>query len=178
VNDALLVVDVVNTFRHEDGETLLASFRQRLATMTDVLSTARDDRNLPVLYVNDAHRDWTGDAPRFVRRAIEDGDGGDVVEALAPRDDDPFLFKGRYSVFDSTPLTLVLESLDAERVLLMGASTEGCIVQSAIDGRELGLKVTILTGACATADEELERVALAYAERVGGVRLAAGLDGR
>jgi nicotinamidase-related amidase len=178
VNDALLVVDVVTTFRHDDGDALLASFRQRLETMTGALSGARADRGLPLLYVNDAHGDWTGDAPAFVRRAIEEGEGGDVVEALAPRDGEPFLFKGRYSVFDSTPLALVLGSLEIERVLLMGASTEGCIVQSAIDGRELGLKVTILTEACATADESLEQVALAYAERVGGCRLAAGLDGR
>jgi len=63
-------------------------------------------------------------------------------------------------------------------VLLMGASTEGCVVQSAIDGRERGLKVTILTGACATADESLEQVALAYAERVGGCRLSPDLDDR
>jgi nicotinamidase-related amidase len=178
VKDALLVVDVVNTFRHEGGETLLASFRQRLSAMTHALAAARDDRGLPVLYVNDAHGDWTGDAQRFVRRAIEEDEGADAVEALAPHHDDPFLFKGRYSIFDSTPLMLVLESLEVERALLMGASTEGCIVQSAIDGRELGLKVTILTGACATTDEELEQVALAYAERVGGVRLAVGLDGR
>jgi nicotinamidase-related amidase len=178
VKDALLVVDVVNTFRHDDGGVLLASFEQRIGTMNRVLSDARADPDLPVIYVNDACGDWTGNAPRFVKRAIEDGEGGDVVEALEPRGDEPFLFKGRYSAFDSTPLTLVLESLEVERVLLMGASTEGCVVQSAIDGRELGLKATILTGACATADETLERVALAYAERVGGVRLSAGLGDR
>lgn len=38
-----------------------------------------------------------------------------------------------------------------------------------------GLKARILTEACATADEELERVALAYAEQVGGVRLTPSL---
>jgi nicotinamidase-related amidase len=178
MKDALLVVDVVNTFRHEDGDALLASFRQRLETMSSVRADARADSGLPVIYVNDAHGDWTGDAPRFVRQAIDDGEGGDVVGALAPGGEEPFLFKGRYSVFDSTPLALVLEALEVERVLLMGASTEGCIVQSAIDGRDLGLKVTILTGACATADKELERLALAYAERVGGVRLTTGLDDR
>jgi hypothetical protein len=39
--------------------------------------------------------------------------------------------------------------------------------QSAIDARELGLKATILGPACATADDELERIALAYAAEVG-----------
>jgi len=31
VKDALLLVDVINDFRHEDGEALLASFRRRHA---------------------------------------------------------------------------------------------------------------------------------------------------
>jgi nicotinamidase-related amidase len=46
-----------------------------------------------------------------------------------------------------------------------------CVVQSAIDARELGFKVTILAGACATTDEELERLAFEYAERVVRARV-------
>jgi transposase-like protein len=40
--------------------------------------------------------------------------------------------------------------------------------------RELDLKATILASACATVDEELERLALNYAERVAGIRVEAG----
>lgn len=54
----------------------------------------------------------------------------------------------------------------------MGAATEGCAVQSGIDGRELGFRVTILAGAGASPDEELGQIALAYAERVGGIPVA------
>jgi hypothetical protein len=36
------------------------------------------------------------------------------------------------------------------------------------------LKATILASACATVDEELERLALDYAERVAGIRIEAG----
>jgi nicotinamidase-related amidase len=175
VRDALLVIDVVNSFRHEDGGSLLASFRSRLAGMTDALAAARAE-DLPVIYVNDAHNDWRGDAPRFVKQAIDAGRGGDVVESLAPRVDERFVFKPRYSAFDHTPLELILQADRVERVLLTGAATEGCIVQTAIDARELGHKATILAPACATADEDLERIALAYAAEVGGIRIAARLD--
>ena len=61
--------------------------------------------------------------------------------------------------------------LEGRRVLLVGAATEGCIVQTAIDARELGLKASILVDACATTDPDLEAVALRYAESVVGVRL-------
>ena len=61
-------------------------------------------------------------------------------------------------------------------MLLAGAATEMCIVQTAIDARELGLKVTILASACATVDPEDEAVALEYAERVVGARVERALD--
>jgi nicotinamidase-related amidase len=175
VKDALLVVDVVNSFRHEDGGSLLASFRSRLGGMTAALAAARA-ADLPVIYVNDAQDNWRGDAPRFIRQAIDAGEGGDVVEALAPRVGEPFVFKPRYSAFDHTPVELILDADRVERILLAGAATEGCVVQSAIDARELGLKATILGSACATANEELERIALAYAAKVGGIRIATSLD--
>lgn len=40
------------------------------------------------------------------------------------------------------------------------------VVQTAIDARELGLKVTILADACASVDQGDAELALAYAERV------------
>ena len=57
--------------------------------------------------------------------------------------------------------------------MLIGAATEGCVVQSGIDARELGFKITILADACATNDPDLEEVALRYAEEVGGMRVSA-----
>jgi nicotinamidase-related amidase len=51
-----------------------------------------------------------------------------------------------------------------------------CIVQTAIDARELGLKVTILASACATVDPDDEAIALEYAERVVGARVEWELD--
>jgi nicotinamidase-related amidase len=44
-------------------------------------------------------------------------------------------------------------------------------VQTGIHAREHGFKVTIPARACATTDDALERVALAYAEQVGGIRI-------
>jgi len=175
MKDALLVIDIVNSFRHEDGPSLLRSFRERLDNMIEALNQARS-RGLPVIYVNDADGDWTGNAPGCVRRAIEEGEGGDVVGALAPRPGELFLFKPRYSAFDHTPLALILSARQTDRALLVGAATEGCVVQSAIDARELDLKATIVGPACATADDHLEELALAYASEVGGIHIAASVQ--
>jgi nicotinamidase-related amidase len=174
VNDALLVIDVVTEFDHEDGERLLASFRERLPALRAALSTCRE-RGTPVIYVNDHHGRWDCDAPKLLRDALA-APGGEVVSALAPARGEPFLLKARYSAFDHTALELLLRELEVERLLLVGGTTEGCIVQTGIDARELGYKVTLVAEACATIDEELEQVALRYAEGVAGMRVASSVE--
>jgi nicotinamidase-related amidase len=47
-----------------------------------------------------------------------------------------------------------------------------CVVQTAIDARELGFKVTVLADACACVDERLEALGLEYLEAVAGCRVA------
>jgi nicotinamidase-related amidase len=169
MNDALLVIDVISDFEHEDGGTLLASFRDRLWAMQQVLARARAE-GTPVIYVNDHHGRWDGDARGLVEEALG-GHGGDVIAELAPRPGDPFLLKPRYSAFDHTALELLLRQLEIERVLLAGGATEACIVQSGVDARELGFKVTILSRACATVDPELEQISLRYASEVAGIHV-------
>src|SRR5919108_6446634 len=169
MRDALLLVDVISDFAHEDGEALLASFRERHAALVSVLERARK-HDVPVVYANDNRGAWDGDVNRLVRQAIE-GRGGDLVAQVAPREGDRFVVKPRYSAFDHTPLELILRDLEIERILLAGTATEGCVVQTAIDGRELGFKISVLADACASSDERLEQIALVYLEEVVGARL-------
>ena len=172
MRDALVVIDLLQRFDHEDGDALLASLRARLPGLREALARARAD-GIPVVYVNDLDGRWDSDAPALVRDALA-GPGGDALAEVAPREGDRILLKPRYSVFDHTPLVILLRELRIERLLLAGAATEMCVVQSAIDARELGFKVTILARACATTDEGLERLAFEYAERVVGARVERG----
>ena len=169
MRDALAVIDLLQRFDHQDGDVLLASLRERLPGLRGALDRARTD-GTPVVYVNDLDGRWDSNAPALVRDAL-DGPGGDALAEVAPREGDRVLLKPRYSIFDHTPLVILLRELEVERLLLAGAATEMCVVQSAIDARELGFKVSILAGACATTDPELERLAFEYAERVVGARV-------
>ena len=169
MKDALLVIDVLNDFRHDEGDRLHASFQRRFEGLRSALEGARG-RGVPVIFVNDHHGEWATDRRRLVERALA-GKGGRQMEALTPADVEPLLVKPRYSAFDHTALDLLLAELDVDRLLLAGGSTEGCIVQSGIHAREHGYKVTILTAACMTADDQRERTALGYAESVAGIFL-------
>jgi len=163
------VVDVFNDFDHEDGDRLLASFRERAPNIGRAIEAARA-AGVSVVYANDEGGSWQNDAPRVVQAALR-GRGGELLEALVPADGEPVLLKHRYSAFDHTPLDILLASRNVERVVLVGAATEGCVVQTAIDAREQGLHASIVVNACVTTDQELERIALRYASLVGGVRL-------
>jgi nicotinamidase-related amidase len=171
LKDALLLVDVVQDFRHEDGERLLGSFRERHGGLVAALEEARSS-GVAVIYANDNEGIWDGNAARLVRRAVDEGRGSELVAAVAPQEGDRFVVKPRYSAFDHTPLDIVLRELEIERILLAGTATEGCVVQTAIDAREKGFKVTVLTDACATNDPRLEQIALEYLEEVVGARLS------
>ena len=124
-----------------------------------------------MVYANDNEGVWDGDAPGLVRKAVEEGRGGELVAAIAPQAGDRFVVKPRYSAFDHTPLDIILRDLEVERILLAGTATEACVVQTAVDAREKGFKVSVLTDACSTTDERLERIALEYLEEVVGARL-------
>jgi nicotinamidase-related amidase len=169
MKDALLLIDLFNSFKHEDGDALLDSYRRRLDGMVAALERARS-AGIPVIYANDNEGIWDGDGPGLVRKALA-GRGGALVRKVTPQEGDRFVVKPRYSAFDHTPLELILRELEIERLLLAGAATEMCVVQTAIDGRECGLKISVLADACATTDERLERISFEYLTDVVGVRV-------
>ena len=171
MKDVLLIVDVFNDFDHEDGDDLLASFRERVPAMVEAIAAARV-AVIPIVYVNDQLERWDADAPGLVRSALAARPGGEVIAPLAPEPGDRFVLKPRYSAFDHTALALLLQELEIERMLLIGSATEGCVVQTGIDAREAGFKVTIVADACATSDPGLAEIALRYAEEVGGMLIS------
>lgn len=168
-SEALLLVDVLDDFGHEDGDALLRSFRLAQPHMLLALEAARA-ADTPVLYANDTKGHWHGDRNLLLERALR-GPGRDVIRPLAPTADDRFVVKPRYSAFDLTPLELLLDELGVTRILLAGATTEMCVTQTAIAARERELQVTLLLDACAHIDADDARIAVAYLERVVGVKV-------
>jgi nicotinamidase-related amidase len=170
VTEALLLVDVVKDFDHEDGDRLLESFRRRHGGLVRALADARAS-GVPVVYANDDDGAWDGDASALVRKAVDEGRAGELVRAIAPAPGDRFVVKPRYSAFDHTPLELLLQDLGVERLRLAGTATEMCVSETAIDAARRGFAVTVLADACASIDAGRERAALEFLARVLGVEV-------
>jgi nicotinamidase-related amidase len=140
---ALLIIDLISDFRFEDGEKLARAAR-RIATPVARLSTRARASGVPVIYVNDNRGRWRSDRTEMLERCSgSDSLGKDVVEELAPQDEDYFIFKPKHSGFFATPLAALLEHLGARTLILTGLTTEQCILFTAIDAyvREYELNV-------------------------------------
>lgn len=174
MNDCLVLTDLFDDFRHDDGDALFVSFCERFDGLRALIEWGRD-ADLPIIYANDNFGVWDGNASRTVE-AARNGRGSAFVPLIAPQGEDRFVLKPRYSAFDHTPLELILRTLEVERLLLAGMATEMCVAQSAISARERGFKVTVVASACACVDEKLEQVALRYLEEVVGVHIASGVN--
>lgn len=154
---------------------MLSSFRSRADGLVSVLSAARR-AGLPIVYANDDGGRFDGDGRALVERALA-GPAGDTVELIRPNEGEALVLKPRYSAFIGTPLELLLRELGARRILLCGTATEMCVAQTAISARELGYQVSVLAPACACVDEEDERLALDYLERIVGCRIVTDVGG-
>ena len=129
---ALLVVDMLNPYEHDDAEVLAKSVRAVIPQMTALIERARDDE-VPIVFVNDNYGDWNSSSEELAKGAMN-GRYPELVEPVLPADDDMFVIKTRHSVFFSTPLEYLLERMDVGRIVLTGQVTEQCILYSAVDG--------------------------------------------
>jgi nicotinamidase-related amidase len=161
---ALIVVDMLNPYDHEDADALAESVREALPQMVELRDRAMaagDD--VMTVYVNDNLERWQDQREDLVRHALE-GRHPDLVEPIVPDDDMPFILKGRHSIFYETPLAHLLQVADVRHVVLCGQVTEQCIQYSALDAYMRGYEVVVPRDAVAHIVPEWAEAALGMME--------------
>jgi nicotinamidase-related amidase len=162
VSTALIVIDMLNTYDHEDAEPLTKSVEDVVTPLQRLISeTAERDECL--VYVQDNFGDWSAGRPELIRAALN-GAAPHLVEPIVPRDDVPFVVKARHSIFYQTPLEYLLRSNDIDRIVLAGQVTEQCILYSALDAYVRSFEVVVPRDAVAHIDEVLADAALRMME--------------
>ena len=98
---ALIVVDMLNPYEHEDAEQLTATVEDVVSPIHDLVDRA-EDQGVEVIYVNDNYGHWTSSRQELVDAAVN-GARPDLVEPIVPGDETAFVIKARHSIFYSTP---------------------------------------------------------------------------
>jgi len=160
---ALIVVDMLNPYEHEDADRLTASVEQVLDPLKDLIGRAGDE-DVMRIYVNDNHGDWESNRDELVKTAL-DGARPDLIEPILPGEEDLFLAKTRHSIFYATPLEYILDQEEIGRIVLTGQVTEQCILYSALDSHIRHLDVAIPRDAVAHIFADLAEASLTMMER-------------
>jgi nicotinamidase-related amidase len=160
---ALIVVDMLNPYDHEDAEQLTPSVEEAVGNMRDLVRRAAEE-SVDVIYVNDNYGNWTSSREELIDAAVG-GNRADLVEPILPADDTDFVIKARHSIFYSTPLEYLLGQRDVDHLVLAGQVTEQCILYSALDAYVRHHQVTIPRDAVAHIDPDLAESALTMMER-------------
>ena len=104
-----------------------------------------------------------------------------VLDAVAPADDEIVLPKTSSNVFMSTTIDYLLRNLARRQLIVAGLVTDQCVSSAIRDACDLGYLVTMPTDACATYSPERHEAAVAslsgYCRQLPTDRLVAELAG-
>jgi nicotinamidase-related amidase len=180
VKSALIVVDMLNSYEHDDAEQLTQNVEKLVEPVSALIARA-GDHAVDLIYVNDNYGDWNSSQEELAKRALG-GARPDLVEPLLPPDGADFVLKARHTIFYMTPLEYLLGQKEIDHLVLAGQVTEQCILYSALDAYVRHFDVSIPRDGVAHIHEDLAKASLEMMERnmsaeitsCADVRLSAG----
>jgi nicotinamidase-related amidase len=156
---AVLVIDMLNTYEHEDAEALVPNVADIVDPLAGLIASARDRDDVDLIYVNDNYGNFTAEFNDIVDAALH-GERPDLVEPIAPDEDCLRLLKVRHSAFYASSLNYLLRRVEARRLILTGQVTEQCILYTALDAYVRHFEIVVPPDAVAHIDPELSDAAL------------------
>jgi nicotinamidase-related amidase len=189
---ALILVDVQKggdgAIPHMDGPE---ERRQRLERTLAVLDAARQV-HIPVIFFREAHRrnlvDFGRELDGVEKVHLLEGDrSSELVDALAPREDEYVITKRRYSCFFGTDLEILLKGLEVDTLVLLGGLTDVCVHYTFVDAHQHDYYTRVVEDCCGGSTHARHAAALdameylqtgarrTSAEVIGAWRVAAGV---
>jgi ureidoacrylate peracid hydrolase len=167
---ALLIVDVQNYCAHPDGAGsheldaqkrgyLFGRLRDTVVPNLQHLQAACRRAHIEVVYaaVENMTRDGRDRSLDYKISGIDVPRGSweaQVLDEIAPAEDEMIFRKTSSSVFISTNIDYVLRNLGVRSLIVAGMMTDQCVESAVRDACDLGYLVTLLTDACVTDSAE------------------------
>lgn len=168
---ALLIIDMINDFQHEDGASLFKHALPAAEAIADLKNQAKR-AGIPVVYVNDNFQEWRASFAATIDR-VEEGseEGRQVVKTLRPGDDDYYVLKPHRSGFYKTPLGLLLDHIKVSDLVITGITTDMCVLQTCHEAHIRGYKMFVPSDCTAAVKKEYHEQALEIVERTTKARV-------
>lgn len=123
---ALIVVDMQNDFVAEGGSLRVPDAESTLPAIGTLLELARA-YGMRVVFTQDTHREGDPEWRIWPEHAREGSWGWQIVDALAPREDETVIRKVRYDGFYGTPLDHLLRLWRVSTLVICGTVANICV---------------------------------------------------
>jgi nicotinamidase-related amidase len=123
---ALIIGDMQNDFVEEGGKLVVPSAEGTVPAIRRLLDLARDS-GLRVVFVQDTHRDGDPEWEIWGEHCREESWGWQVVDELAPREDEATVRKPRYDAFYGTQLDHLLHLWGVDTLIICGTVANICV---------------------------------------------------
>jgi ureidoacrylate peracid hydrolase len=167
---ALLIVDVQNYCAHPDGAAarkldskqrnyFFGGLRETVLPNLQRLQSACRRAHIEVVYavVENMTRDGRDRSLDYKISGIDVPHGSwdaQVLDEIAPAEDEMIFRKTSSNVFISTNIDYVLRNLGVRSLIVTGMMTDQCVESAVRDACDLGYLVTLVTNACTTDSAE------------------------
>ena len=165
---AIIVIDMLNDF--VSGKLGFERAKAIVPNIKRLLDFAHE-RDIPVIYVCDAHSAEDPELKLWGEHAMAGSEGAQVVPELKPTKKDSVLEKHTYDIFFNTDMDEMLRGMGVKRLVLTGVVTEICVQNSAAGAFLRGYEIAVPEDCVASPDESAHRASLEYMKHVYGANV-------
>jgi nicotinamidase-related amidase len=122
----LLIGDMQNDFVTEGGTLVVPSAEGTVPTIRNLLKLARDS-GMRVVFVQDTHNDGDPEWDIWGEHCREESWGWQIVDGLAPNEDETTIRKPRYDAFYGTGLEHMLRQWGVDTLIICGTVANICV---------------------------------------------------
>jgi nicotinamidase-related amidase len=173
-NTAVVVVDMQNSFCHEDGSLFAEPSKDAIEPIRELVLNA-SDTGASIVYTRDVHSEdqfdnnhYYDEFDRWGEHVLEDSWDAELVDNLPTEDADLVVPKNTYDAFYDTTLDEWLSDNNIDDLLICGTLANVCVLHTAGSAGLRDYKPVIVTDALGYITEEHKEYAVEHADWLFG----------